>query len=84
MELSLEEIHKTTKERVGRQRKSAVGVSGVENALTLPRRRLGLVPWEPCRFMGDQSPLNQIVEVVLANRQADPIALDLARRQAGP
>ena len=59
-------------------------MSGEENALTLQRPRLGLVPREPRRFVGDQSPLNQVVEVVLADRRADPITLDLARRQAGP
>ena len=33
--------------------------------------------------MGDQSPLHQVVKVVLADRRADPVALDPARRQAG-
>ena len=59
-------------------------MSGEENALTLLRPRLSLVPREPRRFVGDQSPLNQIVDVVLADRLADPVALDPARRQAGP
>ena len=33
-----------------------VDVSGEENALTLPRPRLGLVPREPRRLVGDQPP----------------------------
>ena len=84
MELSPEEVQKTTKERVGRQRKPAVDMSGEENALTLLRPRLSLVPREPRRFVGDQSPLNEIIDIILVDRRADPVALDLARRQAGP
>ena len=58
-------------------------VDGKENTLTLPWLRLGLVPRELCRLVGDQSPLHQVVEVVLADRRADPVALDPARRQTG-
>ena len=32
--------------------------------------------------MGDQSPLHQVIEVILADRQAELVALDPARRQA--
>ena len=58
-------------------------VGGKENTLTLPWLRRGLISREPCRLVGDQSPLHQVVEVVLGDCQADPVALDLARRQAG-
>ena len=80
MELSPKEVQKAPKERMERQRKPAIDVGGEENTLTLPWLWLGLVPREPRRFVGDQSPLHQVVEVVLADRRADPIALDLARR----
>ena len=84
VELSPEEVQETMKERVGRQRKPAVNMSGEDNALTLLRPWLILVPQELCRFVGDQSPLKQIINVILADRQADPFTLDPARRQAGP
>ena len=58
-------------------------MGGEENALTLPWLPLGLIPREPCLLVGDQSPLHQVVEVVLADRRADLVALDPARRQAG-
>ena len=54
-----------------------------EDALTLPWLRLGFIPPEPCRLVWDQSPLHQVVEVILADHRVDPDALDLARRQAG-
>ena len=55
-------------------------VSGEENTLTLPRLRLGFIPREPCQLVGDQSPLHQVIEVVLGDCRADPVALDPARR----
>ena len=55
-----------------------------ENALTLLQLWLSLVPREPRQFVGDQSPLNQVVVVILTDCRADPVALDPARRQAGP
>ena len=67
-----------------RQGKPAVDVSSEENVLTLLWPRLGLVPREPRRLVRDQSPLNQVVDVVLTDCRADPVALDPARRQAGP
>ena len=57
-----------------RQRKPAVNVSGEEDALTLLRTRLGLIPRKPCRSMRNQPLLGQIVDVALdpAVRQARP------------
>ena len=59
-------------------------MSSEENALTLLWLRLGLIPRESCRFVGDQAPLDQVIDVILADHRADPVALDPARRQAGP
>ena len=59
-------------------------MGGKENTLTLMRLRLSLIPREPRRFMADQSPLNQVVDVILIDCRADPVALDPALRQAGP
>ena len=52
VDLSPKEVQETAKERMGRQRKPAVDMSGKENALTLLRLRLGLVPREPRRYVG--------------------------------
>ena len=54
VELCPKEIQKSPKERVRRQGKSTVDVGGKENALTLPRLRLGFLPRKPRRFIGDQ------------------------------
>ena len=54
VELCPKEIQKSPKERVRRQGKPMVDVSGKENALTLPRLRLGLLPRKPHRSIGDQ------------------------------
>ena len=84
VELRPKEVQETSKERVGRQGKPAVDVSSEENMLTLLWLWLGLVPRESRRFVGDQSPLDQVVDVVLTDRRANPVALDPARRQAEP
>ena len=80
VKLRPEEVQKTSKERVGRQGKPAVDVSSKENALTLLWLRLCLIPRESCRFVGDQSPLDQVVGVILTDRRANTVALDPARR----
>ena len=54
VELSPKEVQKPSEEGVRGQGKSTVDVGGKENALTLPRLRLGFLPWKPRRFMGDQ------------------------------
>ena len=84
VELRPKEIQKSPKERVRQLRKPMVDMGGQESALTLPRLRLGLLPREPRRSMGDQSSIGQVVKICLTNRRADPVALDPARRQAGP
>ena len=55
VELCPKEIQKSPKERVRRQGKSTVDVGGKENALTLPRLRLGFLPRKMRQSMGDQS-----------------------------
>ena len=84
MKLSPEEVQKAMKERMGRQRKPAVDMGGEENTLTLPRLWLGLVPWKPPRTVGNQTSFNQILQKLLLDRGSNPVALDSARRQAGP
>ena len=63
MELCPKEVQKSPKERVRRQRKPTVDMGGQENALTLLRLRLGLLPREPCRSMGDQSSVGQVERI---------------------
>ena len=84
VELCPKEIQKSLKERVRRQGKSTVDVGGKENALTLPRLRLGVLPRKPHRSLGDQSSVGQVVVICLTNCRANPVALDPARQQAGP
>ena len=74
------EIQKSPKERVRRQRKPTVDMGGKENALTLLRLQLGLLPREPHRSMGDQSSIGQVVKICLTNRRVDPVTLDSALR----
>ena len=74
MEFFPKEVQKSLKERVRRQGKSTVNVGGKGNVLTLPRLRLSLVPRKPRQFVGDQSSLDQVVDVILKNRRADPVA----------
>ena len=57
---------------------------GEENAHTLLWMRFGLALREPRRFLGNQSPFNQIIDVVLTNRRSNPVALDPTAQQAGP
>ena len=63
VELRPKEIQKSPKERVRRQRKPTVDMGGQENALTLLRLRLRLLPREPRRSMGDQSSIGQVIEI---------------------
>ena len=67
-----------------RQRKSAIDVSGEEDALTLARLRFDLVPRDTRRSMGNESPIDQIIDVILPNHRGHPIALDPVLRQSGP
>ena len=82
VELCPKEVQKPSKERLRRQGKSTVDVGGKENALTLPRLRLGFLPRKPRRSMGDQSFIGQVVKIFMTDGQEDPVALDPALRQA--
>src|SRR4051812_38505559 len=84
MELRSEEVQETPKERVRRQRESAADVGGEEDALTLARLGFDLTPRETRRFVGNESPLNQIIKILLPNRRGHPIALDPVLGQSGP
>ena len=84
VKLCSKEVQESSEKRMRRQTKPAVNVSGEEDALTLLRTRLGLIPRKPCRSVRNQPLLGQIVDVVLENRRPDPIALDPAARQARP
>ena len=83
VELCPKEVQKSSKERVRRQGKSTVDMGGKKNALTLPGLRLGFLPRKPCRVIGDQPSLGQVVKVFLGELRVDPVALDPALRQAG-
>ena len=80
MKLCSKEVQEASEERMGRQRKTAVNMGGEQNTLTLLWSRLGLVLREPHRSMGNQSPLDQIVDVVLPDCRPNTIALDPAER----
>ena len=84
VELHPKEIQESPKERVGRQRKPTVDVGGEENALTLPKSWLGLLPRKSRRSVRNQPSVSQVIDALLTNRRADPVALDPAPRQAGP
>ena len=83
MKLGSNKVQETPEEGVGRQREAAVDMGRKKDALTLLRSRLGLVLRKPPRTMGDQSPLDQILQVLLLDRRPNPVALDPAGRQAG-
>ena len=57
MELRSKKVQEALEERMRRQRKSAVDMSGEEDTLTLARLRFDLVPRETRRFMGNEPPL---------------------------
>ena len=75
MKLCSKEIQESSEERMQRQRKSAVDVSDEEDTLTLPWSRFGLTLLESRRSVRNQPLLRQIIEVALADRRPDPVAL---------
>ena len=74
VKLCSKEVQESLEKRMQRQRKSTVNMSCEENALTITRMRFGLFFRESCRFMGNQPPLDQIVDVILADHRPDPVA----------
>ena len=84
MKLGSKEIQKTPEKRMWRQRESAVDVSGEKDTVTLLRLRLSLVLRKLPGVVGNQSPLHQILQVLLPDRRPNPVALDPAGRQAIP
>ena len=83
VELRPKEVQKPSKENTRRQRESTVYMSGKKNALTLLRLRLTLGPRKPCRPVGDQTLVGQVIEICLGDGRADPIPLDPTLWQAG-
>lgn len=55
MELRPEEVQESTEERVGRQRKTSLHVSGEEDPLVLVRFWLVFPPGQPPRTLCDQA-----------------------------
>ena len=84
MKLSSEKVQETPEKWMRGQRKTAVNMGREEDALTLLWLRLGLVAPQPPRSVGNQAPFSQILQIILRDRGPDPVALDRARRQAGP
>ena len=84
MKLHSEKVQETPEKRMRGQGESAVDVSGDKDTLTLERLRLDLVPREACRFVENESPLDQVINVFPTNHRGHPIALDPAPRQGRP
>lgn len=82
MELRSEKVQETSEKRMRGQGESAVDMSGDKDTLTLERLRLDLIPREAHRFVRDESPLSQFIEIFLTNRRRHPVALDPARGKA--
>jgi hypothetical protein len=78
MKLCSKKVQKTPEKRMRRQEKTTVDVGREEDALTLLRPRLGLITWQPPGSMGNQAPLDQILQILLPNHGSNPVALDPA------
>ena len=81
VELGTEEVQETPEEGVRTKREAPVDVGGEQYTLTRSRLRLHLPLRQPCRTLGNQPGLHQLVQIFLPERRPDPIALDLARLQ---
>lgn len=84
MELRSIKVQETPEKRMRGQGESAVDVSGDKDTLTLERLRLDLVPQEARRSVRNESPLDQVVNVILTNRRGHPVTLDPDPRQGRP
>ena len=65
MELRSEEVQEAPKKRMRRQRESTIDMGGEEDALTVTRLGFDFSPRETCNFMGNDSPLDHVVEILL-------------------
>ena len=83
VELGSEEVQECTEKGMWGQRKTAVDVSGEQDALTLLRLRLSFIPREPPETMLNQPALGQILQFVQLDCGLDPDALNLAAWQGG-
>ena len=67
MELHSEEVQEAPEKRMRRQRESTIDMGGEEDTLTIKRLGFDFFPRETRRFVGNESPLDQIIEIILPN-----------------
>ena len=67
MELRSEEVQEAPEKRMTRQRKSMIDMGGKEDALTIKRLGFDFFPRKTRRFVGNESPLDQIIKIILPN-----------------
>ena len=63
MELGTEEVQEAPEEGVWRKREAPVDVGGEQYTLTRSRLRLHLPLRQPCRTLGYQSGLHQLIQI---------------------
>src|SRR4051812_11693968 len=84
MELCSEEVQEAPEKRMRRQRESAIDMGGEEDALTIKRLGFDFFPRKTRRFVGNESPLDQIIKIIQPNRRRHPVALDPILGQSSP
>src|SRR3954471_18929020 len=84
VELRSEEVQKGPKKRTRGQGKPPVDMGGYQDALTLARFRLRLLPREASSLVGHESPLHHVVDIRLSKDGGHPIPLQPAGRQSSP
>ena len=84
MELRSEEVQEAPEKRMRRQREFTIDMGGEEDALTIKRLGFDFFPREARRFVGNESPLDQIIEIILPNHQRHPVSLDPILGQSSP
>ena len=61
-----------------------IDMGGEEDTLTIKRLGFDCFPRETRRFVGNESPLDQIIEIILPNHRQHPVALDPILGQSSP
>src|SRR3954464_9568754 len=84
VELRSEEVQESPKKRTRGQGKPPVDMGGYQDALTLARFRLRLLPRKASGLVGNESPLHHVVDIRLSKDGGHPIPLQPAGRQSGP
>lgn len=67
MELRSEEVQEAPEKRMRMQRESTIDMGGEEDTLTIKRLGFDFFPREARSFVGNESPLDQIIEIILPN-----------------